>query len=66
MSINAAAAVQAGRIQSEIQAALLVKMRDQMELRQQAVVGLLDAAMQAAEQIRATEPGQGTRVDVFA
>ncbi len=66
MSISGAAAISAGRVQTQIQMALLSKVMQQVKCQQEGVAGLIDAAVESAQQIQGSEPGKGVSVDVFA
>ena len=64
MTINAAAAVATGQVQTQIQTAILSKIMQQVKSQQEGVVDLIDAALESARQIGSTEPGKGATVDV--
>ena len=66
MTINQAAAVSAGRVESNIQMAVMLKVREQMDQREQAVATLIESALENAQQIQSIEAGKGEHVELQA
>lgn len=65
-TIDEFAAISAGRIHTEIQTALAVKVREQVKVQQQAAINLIDAALQTARQIQSVGLGDDEGVDLLA
>ena len=61
---DAAVAITTDRIRTQIEFAVLSKLRQQEKSRAEAVVGLIEQAAQAAEQMRSQQPHLGRRVDL--
>lgn len=63
-SFDAAAAVSTQRVQSNVDIAVMLKAREQFEQRAEAVAGLLESAVELAQQIQSSQPGVGENVNL--
>jgi len=63
---DAAAAVNAQRVRSQVDMAILSKIHREMKQRDQAVAGLIESTLESAQQMQASEPGKGEHIDVNA
>ncbi len=63
---DAAAAVNAQRVRSQVDMAILTKIHREMKQRDQAVAGLIESTLDVARQIQSVEPGKGEHIDLTA
>ena len=62
---DAAAAVSAQNVQNNVDTAVMLKAREVFEQRAEAVAGLLESAIELAEQIQSSQPGLGDELDLM-